>query len=671
MRITRIGTGDRLARPGLLLVLLANIWAIAGDPGQVGAQRTTVTPGARHSGCPGISLPGTIPALRVGVCRHRGASVQATSAAAAREFQVPEAVLLAVSYNLTRWQDHDGAPSMSGGYGPMHLTHVNWLPRFDERGDGTGRRVDVRGDRSLHTLDLAARLLHVSLGTLERNPAQNIRGGAALLARYARATTGRIPAAPGEWYGAVAAYSGSRDAGPALSFADAVYRTIDRGEAETLPDGERVQLPAQRVVADTATVHRLHLHATLRAGAQCPPDLTCHLVPAAYAVNNPLDPTDYGNYDVANRPKYGPTIWYIVIHDTEGPYAGAISSFQDPKRYASANYVIRSADGDVTQMVPNKDIAWHAGNYYVNMHAIGIEHEGVAAQGATWYSEQMYAASADLVRYLAGRYHVPLDRAHILGHDEVPGPTPKEQSSQHWDPGPFWDWGHYMNLLGATWNRNDITSTSIVTIAPTFADNQPNTTFCAPACTPLPAQPTNFVYLRTAPQPDAPLFGDPALHGPADVGTTRIDDWGDKAVTGAQYAVADTQGDWTAIYYAGHKVWFYDPAGSPVTVAGSGKLVSPRPGLTSIRVYGSADPEKSAYPSSIPAKDRAKIVPLQYTIPTGQQYVATDLVTADFYWSPTQKKHAVVKGKARYYQIFFNHRAAFVRLSDVTVRTVR
>src|SRR5215212_5257059 len=56
-----------------------------------------------------------------------GPSAVAASAfsAAAAKYGVPESVLLAVSYAETRWDDHQGAPSTSGGYGPMHLTAVD------------------------------------------------------------------------------------------------------------------------------------------------------------------------------------------------------------------------------------------------------------------------------------------------------------------------------------------------------------------------------------------------------------------------------------------------------------------------------------------------------------------------------------------------------------------
>jgi N-acetyl-anhydromuramyl-L-alanine amidase AmpD len=96
------------------------------------------------------------------------------------------------------------------------------------------------------------------------------------------------------------------------------------------------------------------------------------------------------------------------------PYDQAIATFQKPASGSSSHYVIRSSDGQVTQMVPTKDVAWHAGNWTMNEHSIGIEHEGIATQGGTWYTEQMYRASADLVRYLAAKYHIPLDRRRIL-----------------------------------------------------------------------------------------------------------------------------------------------------------------------------------------------------------------------------------------------------------------
>jgi membrane-bound lytic murein transglycosylase MltF len=42
--------------------------------------------------------------------------------AAAQEFRVPVRLLLAISYNQTRWERKGSAPNLDGGYGLMDLT---------------------------------------------------------------------------------------------------------------------------------------------------------------------------------------------------------------------------------------------------------------------------------------------------------------------------------------------------------------------------------------------------------------------------------------------------------------------------------------------------------------------------------------------------------------------
>jgi len=50
-----------------------------------------------------------------------------------------------------------------------------------------------------------------------------------------------------------------------------------------------------------------------------------------------------------------------------------------------------------------------------------------------------YRSLARLTRYLADRNGIPLDREHLIGHDQVPGPTAAYQPGMHWDPGPYFD----------------------------------------------------------------------------------------------------------------------------------------------------------------------------------------------------------------------------------------
>jgi N-acetyl-anhydromuramyl-L-alanine amidase AmpD len=141
------------------------------------------------------------------------------------------------------------------------------------------------------------------------------------------------------------------------------------------------------------------------------------------------------------------TINAIVIHDTEGRFRGSIRVLQRAATRGSAHFVV-SRRGQIVQLVPVTDVAWHAGNAWWNLHSIGIEHEGWVGRRA--YTEQEYRASAQLVAYLAHRWSIPLDREHVIGHDEVPNPFRPGffgGANGHSDPGRYWNWPHYMTLV--------------------------------------------------------------------------------------------------------------------------------------------------------------------------------------------------------------------------------
>jgi N-acetyl-anhydromuramyl-L-alanine amidase AmpD/photosystem II stability/assembly factor-like uncharacterized protein len=172
------------------------------------------------------------------------------------------------------------------------------------------------------------------------------------------------------------------------------------------------------------------------------------------------------NYTRANRPLSNP-INMVVIHVTEGSYAGTLQWFRNPRSHATTQYVIRSSDGDVTQMVREKDEAWHSGNGAVNDTSIGIEHEGWT-NVCRWLTDAMYRSSAQLSAYLAIKYLIPVDRKHFIGHNEVPDPYHPGQFggySHHTDPGRCWNWPKYMGLI------RDFASASVGTTAQRLGDD--------------------------------------------------------------------------------------------------------------------------------------------------------------------------------------------------------
>jgi hypothetical protein len=153
---------------------------------------------------------------------------------------------------------------------------------------------------------------------------------------------------------------------------------------------------------------------------------------------------DYPLAEWIESPNYTPTeqrnITYIIIHVMEGYFEGTIDWFKTNTSNVSAHYLI-SQKGEIVQMVREKDIAWHAGNWEYNQRSIGIEHEDKRKWNEpNWATEELYRSSAALVRYLCEKYGIPKDRNHIIGHNEVPGVTKP-------CPGPYWDWDYFMGSI--------------------------------------------------------------------------------------------------------------------------------------------------------------------------------------------------------------------------------
>ncbi|GGU89822.1 hypothetical protein GCM10010275_28120 [Streptomyces litmocidini] len=620
--------------------------------------------------------------------------LQRQFANAAREFDVPQSVLMAVSYRQTRWESHEGQPSTTGAYNVMGLTKVDpedieqdtdehlldlmnrsGDPRVEKRFDGkkalaalpeAKTKVDT-SDPALHTLDKAAGLIDDSTESVQNDTAASIRAGAALLAEYQKQAGAELSDDPGAWYPAVARYSQSEDRKGADLFAKRVFESIRTGERETTADGEQVVLPADPSVKPVEPSN-VPLAASFTATTEtpavgCPSGLACTFIPAAYSQND-------GNYNIASRPANGFDVRQIVIHDIEGDHDGAVSVFQNPLSYASAHYIVR-ADGRVTQMVETKNEAYHAGNKTLNMHSIGIEHEGYAIKGdAGWYTEPEYESSAALVKYLAAKFSIPLDREHVIGHDDVPSILDGTRQD-HWDPGPFWDWNHFMGLVGAPTGAGGaggpLQAGQMVRIVPPFTSaNQQSMKYTEDGVTKTTvALPVNFGYLYSEPVADqTKALTDPYVQANWQEGAN----WTNKVTAGSTHVVAESRTDWTAVWYGGKKAWFYNPGGQYTAPVKTGTAITAKDGAASIPVYGRTYPEDAAYTGTgVPVQANNSASLTKYSLPAGQLYAkAGDPVPGDYYYSAYNTDGTRVVGTTNVFvPIRYNHRISWVKASDV------
>lgn len=252
-----------------------------------------------------------------------------------------------------------------------------------------------------------------------------------------------------------------------------------------------------------------------------------------------LKSSDYGpalwnaaptcNYSSRN----GTAISAVTIHTVQGSYSGCISWFQNCSASVSAHYVVRSSDGQITQMVLESDKAWHVGTE--NPYTIGIEHEGYV-NNASWYTTAMYNASSALVSdicnsgyginrlrtgwwpWLASTYYnqsgIPGGCTKIKGHQHYPNQT-------HTDPGPNWDWNRFFKLLNPPPSAILLTTASgnfydLGGSASNYADDQraiwtiapPNATSVTVTFTSFNLENTwDYIYIYDGADINAPLIG--------------------------------------------------------------------------------------------------------------------------------------------------------------------
>lgn len=170
------------------------------------------------------------------------------------------------------------------------------------------------------------------------------------------------------------------------------------------------------------------------------------------------------------------TIDTVVIHTTEGSYAGAVSWLKNPSAGASAHYVIKEDGTQVTQLVADSNTSWHA--TYYNSRSIGIECAGFAGQVGTW-TQGILPKLYDLVAWLCYTYNVqavhpagtagtssaqPYTGVGLVGHYQI---QPWNRS----DPGAYFDWNTFVTEVNNRLNPGGSNDVIIDNVDPGFSTN--------------------------------------------------------------------------------------------------------------------------------------------------------------------------------------------------------
>jgi hypothetical protein len=387
---------------------------------------------------------------------------------------IPAGTLEAMAYVQSRWSNLQPAATQDS-------EHLRMPPSWGVMGL-------YAGGGFANQVEEGARLLGVSAEAVRRQPATNILAAAALLDAQIRQD---IPAAASTAPSAEAIrpalmrYAGFAPAATAAtlkagsiedyartSFAYDVLLAQDRGindrgivvperaiAWEEAFDAPRlVMLRAPMVRLDVAR-DRVETEA-FRIDPVSETLQTRSATPVGPLTDATIQSTDYGPaiWSAASTSNYSASrsaaISAVTVHTTQGSYAGTISWFKNTSAQVSAHYVIRSSDGQVTQMVRDAHTAWHVGSQ--NSYTLGIEHEGFV-DNSSWYTNAMYEASAALVRNFCAKYsaisctsaysgaassgiNVLPTSVKIKGHQHYSGQT-------HTDPGINWNWSKYYSLI--------------------------------------------------------------------------------------------------------------------------------------------------------------------------------------------------------------------------------
>lgn len=115
------------------------------------------------------------------------------------------------------------------------------------------------------------------------------------------------------------------------------------------------------------------------------------------------------------------TVEKIVIHYVGNPNTTALANrnyFENLKnqkiRYASSHYII-GLDGEIIRCIPDNEIAYHAGNYQMNLHSIGIENCHTDSLGK--FNSKTYESLVELTASLCDKFKLNPQKDVIRHYD--------------------------------------------------------------------------------------------------------------------------------------------------------------------------------------------------------------------------------------------------------------
>jgi hypothetical protein len=164
------------------------------------------------------------------------------------------------------------------------------------------------------------------------------------------------------------------------------------------------------------------------------------------------DTLEFG-YPKGIRGRGGARIIYGIVHITEGTDS---QGWLVGGNGSSTHYLTWRNMTPRAQHVSESDAAWTAGSRQYNLRGLNVEAE--RRTNDPW-TDAEYAAFAETTYPIWQRNQIPLRRTDrnqslaepgLLGHADVPDPEAPGQwggSTNHTDPGPRFDWNHYLAEL--------------------------------------------------------------------------------------------------------------------------------------------------------------------------------------------------------------------------------